>query len=284
MPEDVPTVGVAEEFFLTDRRTRATVACAPAVIKGAQAVLGDQVGAELFTTIVETRTRPVAILSALRRELLWLRSGVATAAGAVGCRAVASGTAIVTPSGRSEATDGARCLRMAAEYAPLVTGDRSTDVCGCHIHIVTPDREEAVQLGNHLRPWLPTLQAPAANSPFHGGQVSGYASWRTIRRGTWPGTGPAPPLADAAAYNTLVDVLVASGMLLDRRMVYRHARPSEHCPTLEVRVADVSADLDTVLLLTGLTRRVSRRVFWLETHTPSRTTWSWPSMVICSVC
>src|ERR1041385_7040879 len=29
---------------------------------------------------------------------------------------------------------------------------------------------------------------------------------------------------------------------------------------------------------------LSRRLFWWETPTPSRTSWSWPSRVTCSVC
>ncbi|MFB6580144.1 MULTISPECIES: hypothetical protein [unclassified Streptomyces] len=37
-------------------------------------------------------------------------------------------------------------------------------------------------------------------------------------------------------------------------MIYWYARPSEHVPTLEIRVCDVNADLDVVLLLTAVVR------------------------------
>jgi carboxylate-amine ligase len=255
--DDVPTLGVEEEFLLADFQTRAAVAAAPVVVKGAQEILDDQVAAELFPSMIETRTRPVATLKDLRQELRWLRSGVATAAGEAGCRAVASGTVIIPPSGRLEVTDQERYRVMAAEFGPLVTGDQSAGVLGCHIHVGVADRDEAVELGNHLRPWLPTLQALAANSPFHNGEDTGYASWRSMRWAQWPGTGPAPLFTDAAAYDALVDALVSSGMLIDRRMVYWHARPSEHCPTLEIRVVDVNGDLDTVLLLAGLARALA---------------------------
>ncbi|MFD0345241.1 glutamate-cysteine ligase family protein [Kitasatospora aburaviensis] len=62
------------------------------------------------------------------------------------------------------------------------------------------------------------------------------------------------PVLDEAQYEALADALVECGVLLDRRMIYWYARPSEHVPTLEVRIADVNADLDTVLLLAGLLR------------------------------
>lgn len=42
---------------------------------------------------------------------------------------------------------------------------------------------------------------------------------------------------------------MASGTLMDRRMIYWFARPSEHQPTIEFRVADTNADLDTTLLV-----------------------------------
>ncbi|MFC9588791.1 glutamate-cysteine ligase family protein [Streptomyces sp. NPDC056944] len=45
-----------------------------------------------------------------------------------------------------------------------------------------------------------------------------------------------------------------TGTLLDRRMIYWYARPSEHVPTLEVRICDVNAELDTVVLLAALVR------------------------------
>ncbi|GAA3368587.1 glutamate--cysteine ligase [Streptomyces sannanensis] len=256
-PDGVPTLGVEEEFLLTDLRTRAVVPCAPVVIKAARDHLGDRIEAEIFPSVVETRTSPVATLDGLAQELRNLRAGLAAAAAQAGCRAVAAGTAVVPPGGPLEITDKARYLRMAAEYGPLVTGDGGAGVCGCHVHIGVADRAEAVQLCNHLRPWLPALQALSANSPFHGGRDSGYASWRTMRWAQWPGTGPAPLLADAAAYDALLDAMVDSGMMLDRRMVYWYARPSEHFPTVEVRVADVNADPDTVLLLSGLTRALA---------------------------
>ncbi|WFB07597.1 glutamate--cysteine ligase [Streptomyces sp. LX-29] len=255
--EDLPTIGVEEEFLLTDHATRAPVPCAPVVIKRARESLGDQVGDEFVPSMLETRTRPVATLGDLRRELLRLRAGVAAAAAEVGCRAVASGTPVVPPRGRPEVTDKDRYLRMVAEYGPLATGDQGLAVCGCHVHLGVADRDHAVRLGNHLRGWLPTLQSLAGNSPFYAGQDSGYASWRTMRWAQWPGSGPTPHLPDAAAYDALVDSLVDSGMLLDRTMVYWYARPSERFPTVELRVADVSAAPETVLLVAALARALA---------------------------
>ncbi|MBV9025038.1 MAG: glutamate--cysteine ligase [Streptomycetaceae bacterium] len=250
---DVPTFGVEEEFLLVDRETRVPTPCVSMVLKSAGEVLGDQVQAELFPTQVETCTRPVRTLQELRGELLRLRTAIAAAAAETGCLAVASGTAVVPAPGSFEVTGSSRYLRMAAEFG-AVTDELGSGVCGCHVHVAVSCRDEAVRLGNHLRPWLPTVGALAANSPFRKGWDSGYASWRAMSWSQWPGVGPPPMLPDAAAYDALVDSLIAAGFMLDRGMIYWYARPSEHFPTLEVRVADVNADLDTVVLLAALVR------------------------------
>ncbi|WP_405018007.1 glutamate--cysteine ligase [Kitasatospora sp. NBC_00070] len=253
----VPTIGVEEEFLLADRHSRAAVGAAPTVLKAAAELLGDQVGGELFPTMVETRTVPVHTLAQLRDELLRLRTGVAAAADRADCRAVASGTMVIPSATRLDVSDHDRYRRMVAEYGPLVHGDQGAGVAGCHIHLGVPDRESGVQLANHLRPWLPTLQAIAANSPFHDGRDTGYAGWRTLRWAQFPGAGPTPLCADAAEYDALLDRLVDSGLLLDRRMAYWHARPSERFPTVEIRVCDVNADAGVVVLLAGLARALA---------------------------
>ncbi|MFJ3960719.1 glutamate-cysteine ligase family protein [Streptomyces sp. NPDC090036] len=38
-------------------------------------------------------------------------------------------------------------------------------VCGCHIHVGVTGHAQALALANHMRPWLPALQAIAARGP-----------------------------------------------------------------------------------------------------------------------
>ncbi|MEX0168306.1 carboxylate-amine ligase [Streptomyces sp. LMG1-1-1.1] len=252
------TMGVEEEFVLVDRMTRAPANRAPAVIRRAARQLGEQVQAELFTAQIEICTEPTASRGDLRDELSWLRTVVGKAARQERCMPVACGTPVLPPEVPLTVTDTDRYRLMARRFAPLVTrGDGTARddglVCGCHVHIGTLDRERALALAQHLRPWLPVLQALAGNSPFAGRRDTGYESWRAVEHARWPTVGPTPVL-DEAQYLAHVSRLVEDGTLLDNRMVYWHARPSEHVPTLEVRVADANADLDTVVLLAILVR------------------------------
>lgn len=246
----VPTVGVEEEFLLVDRRTLRPVTRAPQVIADLAPALGGQVQAEFLASQVELCTRPVLAGADLAGELARLRTVAARVAHQSRCLLVASGTPVLP--GPVEITDNARYRSMAQRFAPIVAAGGG-GVCGCHVHIGTASRAEALALSNQLRPWLPVVQALAANSPFQEGRDAGFASSRAVRWGRWPTVGPAP-LLDEAGYERLADTLVDSGPLLDRKMIYWYARPSEHVPTLEIRVADVNAELDTTVLVATLVR------------------------------
>ncbi|MDJ0385805.1 glutamate--cysteine ligase [Streptomyces sp. G-G2] len=245
-------MGVEEEYILVDRRTRTPAGRAPQVLVAARLDLGPQAQAEFFTAQVEVCTKPTASTTDLRAELVRLRSVMAAAADDAGCLLIASGTPPLPSPDPLTVTAGRRYAEMASRHAQLMLRHAQV-VCGCHIHIGVTSRAQALELANRMRPWLPALQALAANSPFADGRDTGYASWRSVEHARWPTVGPAPVL-DEVAYERLVSGLISDGTLLDRAMVYWYARPSEHVPTLEIRVADVNADLDTVVLLAALVR------------------------------
>lgn len=246
------TMGVEEEFFLVDARTRAPVARAPQVLSSLVPELGAQAQAEFYTCQVEVCTQPTDSGARLRDELTSLRTAAGRAAREAGCLLVGTGTAVVPPADPVPVTDNPRYRRMVDVYRPMIDG-RLGVVCGCHVHIGTFGHPRALDLANRLRPYLPVFQALAVNSPFAGGLESGFAGWRSVESARWPTTEPPPPL-DQAGYESTADALVRSGAILDRRMIYWFARPSEHVPTLEIRITDVNADVDTTVLVALLLR------------------------------
>lgn len=248
------TVGVEEEFLLVDPLTRIAVPRATEVRKLADERLGERVTHELYASQIESRTRPVQQAGELREDLVQGRRVLAEAATRSDCVLVASASAVLT-SKPFRITEGARYERMARRYAAAATGAES-ESCGCHVHVGELDTGEAVTLAAHLRPWLPVLQALATNSPFAGGEFRRCESWRHYAQQAWPTVGPTPHIS-AEMYESLADDLVVSGVLLDRRMIYWYARPSEHQPTLEIRVPDVNADVDVDLLVALLARALS---------------------------
>ncbi|MFF0430898.1 glutamate--cysteine ligase [Streptomyces sp. NPDC004327] len=256
---EILTMGVEEEFVLVDLTTRAPVNRAPQVIRRAGQRLGDQVQTELFEAQIEICTRATASRGDLHDELARLRAEVGAAAREAHCVPVACGTPVLPPEETLTVTDSARYRLMAGRFASLLTRENGVAredglVCGCHVHLGTFDRERALALAQHMRPWLPVLQALAGNSPYARRHDTGYQSWRAVEHARWPTVGPTPVLDDEPQYLAHVERLVRDGTILDNRMVYWHARPSEHVPTLEIRIADANAELDTVVLLAILMR------------------------------
>ncbi|MEY9929731.1 carboxylate-amine ligase [Catenulispora sp. GP43] len=246
--DEILSFGVEEEFVLADMSTRFTAPRAAEVLDKARPQLGEHAQREFYATQVEFTTEPCMSAEQLRSELVRARQIGAAASAAAGCLLVAAASAVLTRRPLPITAD-ARYELIAERY----TAGISSEISGCHVHVGTLPREEAILLGNHLRPWLPVLQALCVNSPFAAQQDRHCSSWRYFDVKALPTVEPAPML-DEAAYERMADSLTTDGPLLDRKMIYWYSRPSEHCPTLEIRIADANPDLDLVLLYAVLLR------------------------------
>ncbi|WAL70157.1 YbdK family carboxylate-amine ligase [Kitasatospora sp. YST-16] len=254
-PPPLLRFGVEEEFLLTGPRSRVTVPAAEAVVSDASRALGPRAQHEFLATQVEGCTRPVATAAELRAELADTRGALLSAAERAGCRLTATGTPVLPSRHPLTVTPKPRYLRL-ADRIDGVADQVGAELCGCHVHLGDLTLRQALALSARMRGWLPLFQAFCANSPFCEGADRGTASVRPERYARWPTFGPAPVL-DEPGYRTALDRLVEDGVILDRRMLYWYARPSEHLPTLEVRIADSCAELDTILLLAVLLRALA---------------------------
>jgi carboxylate-amine ligase len=244
------TVGVEEEFLLLDADSMVNVPAAEAVLKSLPPELRGQSRQEFRHSMIEMVTPVCTGLDEVRQQLRRLRRAAAHAADTNGALLVAVGATPIAEPCRI-VTGNPRYQAILDHYGPVVDDPA---VCGCHVHVGVPDRELAVQVCNHLRPWLPVVQALTVNSPFHAGRDTGHASWRAMQLDRWPALGPPPWFASAADFDRTVGLLVASGIMLDDSLILWHARPSATYPTVEVRVADVCPTVDDTVLLTGLVR------------------------------
>ncbi|ONI80106.1 hypothetical protein ALI22I_42545 [Saccharothrix sp. ALI-22-I] len=245
-----PTLGVEEEFLLVDGYTGEPAPHGPEVVEAARRRFGVELDLELATEQVEAKTPVCHNLDDVRRQLHGLRQVTAETAHSLGYRLLAVGTPPVGGPD-TQTSNGKRYHRLTDDYRLLAT---EQSICGCHVHVAVPDLETAVQVCNHVRPWLPVLGTLTANSPFTRGRDSGYASWRTVVWSRWPGAGPPPYFESAAHYESTCDMLLTSGAARDRQMIYWDVRPSAHLPTVEVRIADVASTVDEAVLLAALVR------------------------------
>ncbi|MBW0110638.1 carboxylate--amine ligase/circularly permuted type 2 ATP-grasp protein [Pseudonocardia sp. KRD-182] len=248
----LPLLGAEEEFHVVDLESRRS---APEVDALLARLDGAEFAPELQRSLVETNSPVCATLDDLRHHLRRLRATLESAAEPLGLGVVAAGTVPLTHEGDAVSA-GARYERMQHEYQLLVSEQH---ICGAQVHVDVPDRDVAVQVVRRVAPYLPTLLAISASSPYWRGRDSGYASFRSMVWSRWPTAGPPGNVETAADYDAMVAELIASGTISDPGMVYFDIRPSSHLPTVELRVCDACPQVDDVVLIAGLFRALVGR-------------------------
>ena len=246
-PESV-AVGVEEEFHLVDLGTRRLTAQAGRLVEQLPAA---SFGSELQQSVLEANSLPWVRLADLAEDVASLRRAAIAVALPLGLGLVAAGTVPIADPDLLKITPDARYEHMQGEYRMLV---REQLICGVQVHVDVPDRDLAVAVSHRVAPWLPALLALSASSPFWLGVDTGYASYRTLIWRRWPTTGTLGGFESAAAYDRTVADLVRSGVISDPGMIYFDVRPSDHLPTVELRVCDACPCLPDVVLLAGLFR------------------------------
>jgi len=247
---DLLTLGVEEEYLLVDPVKPHGVDAVDAVFDQLPDEIRESVQHEYMASQIEVASPPQLELAGLDDSLRRLRRELSAAAERAGARLLAVGASPASGPPTS-LYDKPRYHRMRERFGDLSPGP---GLNGMHVHVSIPDPETGVQILNHLRPWLPILQAATVNSPIFDDRDTGYASWRSVSWERWPTVGPTPYLHSHDQYETLVSDLVASGAMLDEGMLYWYARLSANYPTVEIRMGDVCPTVDNALLLAALAR------------------------------
>ena len=247
-PEPALTLGVEEEFLLLHADTGRAMPVVDEVVAALPGEVRGHSRLEFRACQLEMASPVATDLTALREQLRYLRRTAAAASRTAGARLVAVG-ATPLPDGRSPLSHEPRYAEMARRFGAVAA---EPAVCGCHVHVGLPNRELAVQVSNHLRTYLPTVQALTANSPLHDGRDTGYASWRTIQFSHWPSAGPAPYFDSARDYDETVEQLTAAGVMMDEGMVYWYARLSATYNHLTLPVLDSRAQRPSTTGRNGL--------------------------------
>jgi glutamate---cysteine ligase / carboxylate-amine ligase len=251
--QQIVTAGVEEEFHIVDLGTRRLAAQADKLM---ERLPDGSFSWELQRSVLEANSRPWADLTDLAEDIAALRRAAIAAAEPLGLGIVAAGTVPLADPQALQITPDPRYEHMQGEYRLLI---REQLICGTHVHVDMDDRELALAVARRAAPWLPTLLALSASSPFWLGTDTGYASYRTLIWRRWPTAGPLAGFESAADYDQTVADLIRSGVITDPGMIYFDIRPSAHLPTLELRISDSCTRLEEVVLLAGLFRAL---VIW----------------------
>ena len=221
-------LGIEEELFLVDGSTFDTAPIFSRVVGEPT----DELKPELFECLVEIATPAVPDADAALAELCRLRGELLARAEPLGATLYSAGSHALARGAGQPLVPLERYRKLAKLLGDGVSRQL---VCGLHVHVSLPDWETCLRAFEGLLPWLPTLLALSANSPFAEGEATGRRSERAVRLLDLP-TGGTPPVLRAPA-----DWEAATAGDQGRRHWDIWPRPGYG--TLEVRVMDMQTDV-----------------------------------------
>ena len=184
--EHVFTLGIEEELQIIDPETRELRSHIQQILADGKIILREQIKPELHQSIVEIGTEVCSDARDVRRQITALRRELAKLAAQHGLVIASAGTHPF-----SHWMD--QLITMNERYSTLINDmQQVARVCltfGLHVHVGIPDREEAIDIMNQARYFLPHLYALSANSPFWLGQNTGLKAYRQMIFERLPRTG-----------------------------------------------------------------------------------------------
>ena len=250
------TIGMEEEYFVFDARTRRAVRRTDKKFLGlAQHKLGDRVMTEMLQSQIEVATPPCASMQEARAHLSRYRRILGQVAGERGLGIAAMGTFPLAFWPEQQVTKKRRYDAIMDDLQMI--GYRN-QLCGMHVHVQVPDLDSRIDLIMRLTPYLPLLLALSTSSPFWQGHLTGLRGYRMAAYDELPRTGLPELFRTTDDYNAFVAALVWAKIIPDASYIWWALRPSLSNPTVELRIADTCTRLDDALAIAALFRCLVR--------------------------
>ncbi len=245
------TMGVEEELFFVDPETRKLVADPDiGIFEACEQNSGPhKIVRELLRSQVEINTRVCHSVAELRTSIRDLRKTVVDAAEEFGVAAMAASTHPISGWREMEITPKERYHRFAMTFQQVI---RTFVIGGTHIHIGFDDADTRIRVMKAIRQFLPLLHALSTSSPFNAGTNTGFKSYRLNLVGGLPRTGMPPPVGSWGEYESLLAAYKERRFINDGSELWWDIRPSQHYPTIEMRICDTCPRLDDVTCLAAL--------------------------------
>jgi carboxylate-amine ligase len=252
------TVGIEEEYFVSQMRTFAPAAHVPKELARAFLKLRyGNVTTEMMQAQIEVNTGVCETLDQAREQLASLRRMLSETAAEHNHCISASGTHPMALWYEQMLTQKARYRRMQDDLQ--IVGRRNV-LCGLHVHVEVPEPEHRINLMLRSLPYLPLLLALSLSSPFWQGHPTGLKGYRLSAYDELPRTGFPPVFASTKSYDDYIGALVAAKIIPDASHIWWCIRPALSYPTLELRIADSTPSLDDVLCIAAWFRCLMRRL------------------------
>ncbi len=250
------TIGIEEEFFVYDAKTRRALRRADKkFLSAVKKSLGERVSTEMLQSQIEVMTSPCESMDEARTQLTELRGALGDAAKDRKLGIAGMGTFPLAFWPEQQAT---RKERYGALMDDLQMIGARNMLCGMHVHVHVPDIDSRVGLIMRLTPYLPLLLALSTSSPFWQGHLTGLSGYRLAAYDEMPRTGLPELFRTTQDYDDYVAALVGAGIIPDASYIWWAIRPSLKHPTIELRVADTCTRIEDALAIAALFRCLVR--------------------------
>jgi glutamate---cysteine ligase / carboxylate-amine ligase len=253
------TIGIEEEYFLVDARTKLVPSDVPAAFfEAAKAATKGRAVTEFLQPQIEVVTSPHVSMADARAELRELRQTVAAVAAEHGLAILASGTHPTALWRHAQQTAKERYDTVMHDLQMI--GQRDL-LCGMHVHVALPDPTARVDVMYRLLPYLPLLLALSTSSPFWQARRTGLKGYRLAAYDELPRTGLPELFRTQAEFDAYVTALTRAGVIQDSSYIWWAIRPSLANPTLELRAPDSCTLIDDAIAIAALYRTLTRHLY-----------------------
>src|SRR5205814_1041702 len=223
------------------------------ILADGKIVLKEQMKPEMHQSIVEIGTGICSDARDGRRQITALRTELAKVAAQHGLVIASAGTHPF-----SHWMD--QLITVNERYTTVVNDmQQVARVCltfGLHVHVGIPDREEAIDIMNQARYFLPHLYALSVNSPFWLGQNTGLKAYRQMIFERLPRTGIPDAFESLSEYEDYLNLLVSTNCIDNAKKIWWDVRLHPFFDTIEFRICDAQSRVDDTIALAALMQAI----------------------------
>jgi carboxylate-amine ligase len=247
------TLGIEEEFQIVDPQTRELRAHIQEILADGRIFLKQHVKSEMHQSVVELGTEVCADAAAAREQVVQLRSELASLAARDGLKIASAGTHPFSHWMDQLITDDERYAVIIRDMQQIA---RANLIFGLHVHVGIPNREEAIDVMNQARYFLPHFYALSVNSPFWLGQDTGLKAYRQMIFERFPRTGIPDAFESLSEYEDYLALLVSTNCIDNAKKIWWDVRLHPFFDTLEFRICDAQSRVDDTIALAALMQAI----------------------------
>lgn len=256
------SLGIEEEYQIIDPQTRELRSYITEFLEGGKLILRErEIKPEMFQSVVELGTPVCESIDDARREVVDMRSAIATLSHGKGLTIAAAGTHPFSHWENQQVTPFPRYFGVLEDMQVLA---RQLLIFGLHVHVGIEDPELRVDILNQVRYMLPHVLALSTSSPFWEGRKTGLKSIRSIIFEQFPRSGIPSTFTSWADFQNHVDLLVRTGCIDNGKRIWWDVRLHPDFPTLEFRVCDMCTRVEEVLCIAALFQSLCLKLYKLR--------------------